>query len=82
MWLAQGVGDLKLFLSLFRQRLNDNFIQRWNERIEESTRATFYKTFATFDFQTYLDTINVKKLRVALTKLRLSSHRLEIEVGR
>ena len=30
----------------------------------------------------YLDTITIQKYRIALTKLRVSSHRLEIEVGR
>ena len=26
-WLAQGVGNVDVFLSTFKQRLNDNFIQ-------------------------------------------------------
>ena len=42
----------------------------------------FYKLFSKFEHQLYLETINVTKLRITLSKLRLSSHRLEIEVGR
>ena len=30
----------------------------------------------------YLDIVNSKKFRIVLTKLRVSSHRLEIEIGR
>ena len=30
----------------------------------------------------YLDTVKVTKFRIALSKLKMSSHRLEIEVGR
>ena len=31
-WLNQGVGNLR-FLSLFKQRLTDNFVQTWHERL-------------------------------------------------
>ena len=62
--------------------LNDNFIQNWNSRLEESSRANFYTLFSNFDHQLYLETIKITKFRIALCKLRLSSHRLEIEVGR
>lgn len=81
-WLQQGVGNYNVFMLVLQQRLNDNFIQEWQARITSSTRATFYKTFAKFQFQPYLDRINVLKLSQALSKLRMSSHRLEIESGR
>ena len=35
-----------------------------------------------FSSYSYLDIVNVRKFRTALTKLRTSSHRLEIEEGR
>lgn len=31
-WLAQGVGDLNIFLNVLKQRLTDNFLQTWNSR--------------------------------------------------
>ena len=80
-WLLQGVGNKTVFLSLLRQRLRDTFIQNWQSRLQNSSRAMFYKEFANFEYQTYLD-LNKVKFRVALTKLRVSSHRLEIETGR
>ena len=81
-WTNQGVANVNCFLSVFKQRVRDCFIQNWNEQINNSTRANTYKLFADFNFQLYLDTINIQKYRIALTKLRVSSHRLEIEVGR
>ena len=64
------------------QRLLDNFSQGWSSRLAESSRANFYSLFSSFEHQFYLDFVKVKKFRVAMTKLRTSSHRLEIEVGR
>lgn len=44
-WLQQGVGNTELFLIELKQRLNDNFIQNWNSRLENSTRAIFIGVF-------------------------------------
>ena len=81
-WLAQGVGNKNVFLSEMKLRLKDNFVQNWQSRLADSSRARFYSLFSTFDHQLYLQQVNIKKFRVALSKLRVSSHRLEIEVGR
>ena len=54
-WLQQGVGNYNNFISVFKQRLSDVFIQNLHSRIEESSRAVFHRTFATFQFQPYLD---------------------------
>ena len=45
-WLQQSVGDRVLFLSLVKQRLTDQFIQNWNSRLNDSTRALFYRNFS------------------------------------
>ena len=81
-WTEQGVGNINAFMSLVRQRLTVHFIQNWNSRINESTRALCYKNISSFSFKAYLDTVTVKKIRKALSRLRTSSHRLEIEAGR
>lgn len=81
-WLQQGVGDEKLFLKIVKQRLRDNFIQTWNAEINQSTRSIFYRNIADFKYQDYLDAVKVKKFRNALSRLRVSSHRLEVETGR
>ena len=81
-WLYQGVGNKNQFLNIFKQRLKDNFIQNWNNNLSNSSRANTYNLFADFSFKSYLDIITVKKFRIVLSRLRLSSHRLEIETGR
>jgi len=81
-WISQGVGDIKCFLSMLKQRLQDIHIQHLHANLNSSTRAIFYKNIATFEFCQYLDTVNIKKYRFAMTRLRLSSHRLAIETGR
>ena len=81
-WMNQGVGNRNAFLQIFKQRLSDSFLQDWNSRLTESSRANFYSLFSSFDHQIYLDCVKVKKFRIAMTKLRVASHRLEIEVGR
>lgn len=81
-WLGQGVGNYEGFMSTLKQRLTDNFVQNWHSRLEESSRAIFYRSIASFQFQPYLEHLNVTKFSQAITKLRVSSHRLEIESGR
>ena len=81
-WLHQEVGNDKYFLDVVNQRLTDNFIQNWHSRLENSSRATFYQNIAVFQLQPYLNNLNVFKFCQALTKLRVSSHRLQIEAGR
>lgn len=81
-WMAQGVGDVNVFLNLVNQRLQDNFLQNWNSRLADSSRAAFYTCINSFQYQHYLNFVKVRKYRQALSRLRCSSHRLEIESGR
>ena len=71
-WVAQGAGDEKIFLSIFRQRVSDHFIQTWQQRLNESSRASFDRHII-FQFQPYLEKVVHKKFRNAISKLRLSS---------
>ena len=57
-------------------------MQNWHDRLNNSSRANFYKSAAQFQFQTYLEQINVFKYMQALSKLRMSSHRLAIKSGK
>ena len=67
-WLNQGVGNKNIFLAKVRQRLTDNFIQNWNSRLTESSRANSYSIFfSNFDHQLYLETVKVTRFCVALT---------------
>ena len=45
-------------------RLKYQFIQGWNGRIQESSRASLYRHLASFRFQPYLDICNISKFRI------------------
>ena len=48
-----------------------------------STRALFYREISTsIDFKAYLNVVNISKHRIALSRLRTSSHHLAIETER
>ena len=82
-WLQQSVGNPKLFLHAVKQRIHDVNVQVLNDTISNSTRASlFYRTISQFEFSLYLDGIQVKKYSTAMSRLRLSSHRLAVESGR
>ena len=58
------------------------YIQDWHSRLENSTRARFYINIANCQFQRYLELLKIEKYRKSLCKLRVSSHRLQVEMGR
>ena len=66
-WVAQDVGNEHTFLDVtFKTRVKDIFMQGWHSRLETSTRARFYSTFAMFRYQNYLDVIDIEKIRISL----------------
>ena len=71
----RGVGNCSNFISVCKQRSSNTFIQNWHARLEDSSRAVFYRSFTTFQFQLYLDKINISKYLTAFSKLRMPSHR-------
>jgi hypothetical protein len=81
-WLNQGVGDVNIFLKLAKQRLTDNFIQKWQSELYESSRARTFVLFCNFQLQPYLTSVDVEKYRIAMSRFRMSSHRLRVETGR
>ena len=52
-WESQGVGNIQMFLNIFKQRMRDVFTQDWHSRLQNSTRARCYLTFANFQYQKY-----------------------------
>ena len=52
-WLTQGVGNKNMKL-----RLNDNFVQNWDSRLTDSSRANLYCVFSNFNYQLYLGLVN------------------------
>ena len=76
---------------LIQQRLQDIEIQTWLSNIHNDSRKDSqqknklrtYRTFKTeYEYEDYLHQITNINHRIALTKLRISNHQLEIEVGR
>ena len=82
-WYNQGVGDSTAFISLFKQRLHDNFCQNWRSRLEESSRARFYRAVRPeHNYKKYLNVIVPDTHRVAFAQFMCSSHTLHVETGR
>ena len=82
-WLFPESVDAKKFMPILQARLRDIYITEWREGINLSTALYMYKEIKqTFELSSYLLVIHKRKLRNAIAKLRLSSHRLSIEVGR
>ena len=52
-WMFQTVGDINLFLSIVKQRLRDQFCQNWEARLNDSSRALFYRNIVVYRFQPY-----------------------------
>ena len=69
--------------SLFKQRIEDIYLQSINTEIANVSNNRLYKHInSLFVNNAYLDNIKEKYIRVALSKFRLGSHNLMIERGR
>ena len=49
-WFAQGVCNIGAFLSVFKQRLNDTFMQNWHNRLKNYSGASFIRMYLNFSF--------------------------------
>ena len=82
-WLAQGVGNIKVFKSFCKQRLYDNYFQQRESRFRNSSRGKFYLQFHSFSsVPVYHKCIISMNHLYAFIKFRSSSHQLRIETGR
>ena len=68
---------------MFEQRLKDEYVQQWYERIHTSSKLTAYTGFKyVYEHERYIQYINIRKFGRILTQFRVSAHGLEIEKGR
>ena len=82
-WLFPESVNINMFLNILQCRLRDNYINEWNQGLNQSQSLTMYKEVKrTFEMSSYLIKMQNRKFRNALAKLRLSSHSLNIETGR
>ena len=69
-----------------KHTVKDKFVNHWTSEIQNSSRnliIRYYNSHKTaFCMEQYIDTISDIRYRTALTRLRTSSHTLEIERGR
>ena len=76
-WFQQGVGDINVFLTSFKQRIIDTCLQEWNDVVNSSSKLEF--------FHKIKDSVNMlqpekylllrlnKKYKTALTRFRFFS---------
>lgn len=82
-WLYPESVDIKKFIPMFHCRLKDIYITDWKQSIDLSSSLVMYREMKTiFEISPYLLIVRSKKFRNAIAKLRLSSHHLNIEIGR
>ena len=81
-WYNQGVGDVNLFLVLFKQRAIDLYLHDWFLNLENSNKALLYRNIKVyFRPSLYLTVISNIQHRLALTQLRTCNHELHVETG-
>ena len=81
-WMKQGVGNVNLFICIFKERLNNKVIQNWNSDLIECSRARTYVLFHNVRLQPYVTCITLEQFRISLSRLKMSSYRLKVETGR
>ena len=87
--LNKEIDVYKLSNYELKQYIDTIFCESWKNKLSNSSKASIhtykhtYKTFKNIPkFEKYLDDIKNMKYLKALTKLRLSDHKLMIEEGR
>jgi hypothetical protein len=81
LWINQD--NLNIHLLPIKLRILELYKQTWYGSINNSPRLESYCLMKhNFEFENYLDFIKDNKLRIALTRLKVSSHNLFIETGR
>jgi len=87
-WEAQSVGNIKVFIALFKQRLKDCFLQDWHAALQSHTFYSTYSSFvSSFSLRLYfhcITSVNVRKIftRFRLGMLPLRGHFLQYDNAR
>ena len=81
LWENQTISNSDI--KLVEKRLYDQYLQKWYEDISNSPKLHVYNLIKNnFGFENYLLCIKNIKHRIALTRMRCSTHKLLIEEGR
>lgn len=72
-WISQGVGNRKAFLSEFKQRMCDCAKQNWSSKLSDSERYNLYCSFkSSLEREQYFDIVTSHYVRNMYTKFRLN----------
>jgi len=78
-WENQGVGDERVFLRVFKEKLISSYKQTWLENVQGSERFSLYRTFkSTLSLSNYLIDLKHIKARNLLIRLRLGVSPLKV----
>lgn len=82
-WLSHNSNNKTWLVKSIKQKLCDQFLQKWHSDCCNSSRGISYSLFTNFDFklQDYLSSELTFNSIVTLTEFRCSNHRLPIETG-
>ena len=80
---VSNVPTATQFKSLCTKRTKSVFVESWHTELCDKPLLRSYRLYKNeFHTECYLDYINVPKYRISITKIRASSHDMEIERGR
>jgi len=81
-WLNQSVQNPTAFKNIIKNRVKDQYIQMWNEQLENSSKCSTYRMFkSVFELEPYFKLLP-KHLALSFCQFRCSNHNLPIEKGR
>jgi hypothetical protein len=82
-FIMQEIGNSKLFMLNFKNRILDCSAQEWASNISDISKLKCYSSFKSMlDPEKYLLCIEIRRFKVAMSRFRCSNHCLEIETGR
>ena len=75
--MQQGVTNRTYFISLFKQRLRDQYIQQWFTSVSTRSSCSIYKNITNhFRCQNYFHMVTNCKHRISLIRFRTKNHSL------
>ena len=80
-WESQSCLNKNWFRASFKQKLKDQFLQRWESLLNSSSGAVLYRMYKNeFGINKYFYILNNNQCRT-LTAFRTRNHRLPVELG-
>jgi len=81
-WISQDVGDTSAFIRMFKHRVVNYCTLDWQAALDTWSRCDHYNNFRSLLMLKHIWPWIFSKYIIAMSKFRLSNHRLNIELGR